>query len=202
MKNTENYIIFLFSIYNIVSFCCSKLLFTVSLALIIEASLEAYFQFWLQSNYSLPDILEIFVAKDFNLKHLVTFRTVSILLSFITITVSIVKIRFVIFSCPINNLQFNLLSNKEKNEALNPINMVILVLKVFMDLISRVLIFFIFMIVHDEGRFSPMRTLISFYTMVGIMTIFNIVFNERRNFCSVKYWLGECYILGLVTMML
>ena len=41
---------------------------TVSLALIIEASLEAYFQFWLQSNYSLPDV-------------------------FITIT-SIVKIRF------------------------------------------------------------------------------------------------------------
>ena len=65
---------------------------TVSLALIIEASLEAYFQFWLQSNYSLPDIL--FLAKDFDLEQLVTFRTVSILLSFITITVSIVKIRF------------------------------------------------------------------------------------------------------------
>ena len=66
---------------------------TVSLALIIEASLEAYFQFWLQSNYSLPDVL--FLAKDFGLEQLVTFRTVSILLSFITITVSIVKIRFI-----------------------------------------------------------------------------------------------------------
>ena len=75
--------------------------------------------------------------------------------------------------------------------------MIILVLKVLMDLVSRVLIFFIFMIVHNSdsnGQFSPMRTLTSFYTMVGIMTIFNIVFNERRNFCSVKYWLGECYI--------
>merc|ERR1719510_1980444 len=60
-----------------------------------------------------------------------------------------------------------------------------------MDLVSRVLIFFIFMIVHNsnKGQFSPMRILTSFYTMVGIMTIFNIVFNERRNFCSVKYWL-------------
>ena len=73
-------------------------------------------------------------------------------------------------------------------------------MKVMMDLVSRVLIFFIFMIVHNEGQFSPLRTLISFYTMVGIMTIFNIVFNERRNFCSVKYWLGECYILVLVMM--
>ena len=76
--------------------------------------------------------------------------------------------------------------------------MVILVLKVLMDLLSRVLIFFIFMIVHNananvynnDGRFSPMRTLTSFYTMVGIMIIFNVVFNERRNLCSVKYWLG------------
>merc|ERR1711884_870749 len=66
---------------------------------------------------------------------------------------------------------------------------VILVLKVPMDLVSRVLIFFTFMIVHHEGYFSPMRTLTSFYTMVGIMFIFNIFFNERGNFCSMKYWL-------------
>merc|ERR1719225_461866 len=58
-----------------------------------------------------------------------------------------------------------------------------------MDVVSRVLIFFIFMIVHSRGNFSPMRTLISFYTMVGIMLIFNMIFNERRNFCSSKYWL-------------
>ena len=68
---------------------------TVSLALIIEASLEAYFQFWLQSNYSLPDILAIDVT---DLEELVTFNTVSILLSFITITVSIVKIRYILIS--------------------------------------------------------------------------------------------------------
>ena len=92
--------------------------------------------------------------------------------------------------------------NKDKNEALAARNILILVLKVLMDLVSRVLIFFIFMIVHNNGQFSPMRTLTSFYTMVGIMTIFNIVFNERRNFCSAKYWLGECYILVLVMMML
>ena len=69
---------------------------SVSLALIIEASLEAYFQFWLQSNFSLPDILKEFLKfnEDFDYEQLVTYRTVSILLSFITITVSIVKIRF------------------------------------------------------------------------------------------------------------
>ena len=82
-------------------------------------------------------------------------------------------------------------------------NIVILVLKVLMDLLSRVLIFFTFMIVHNNGEFSPMRTLTSFYTVVGIMIIFNVIFNEkkrreekeRRNFCSIKYWIGEFYLV-------
>ena len=82
-------------------------------------------------------------------------------------------------------------SDNDKNEALAPLNVVILVLKVLMDLISRSLIFFTFMIVHNGGHFCPMRTLTSFYTMVGVMFIFNIFFNERRNVFSIKYWLGE-----------
>ena len=87
------------------------------------------------------------------------------------------------------------LSNNDKSGALDAKNIVILVLKVLMDLVSRVLIFFTFMIVHNGGHFSPMRTLTSFYTVVGIMFIFNIVFNERRNFCSIKYWLGEFLVV-------
>ena len=68
---------------------------TASLALVIEASLEAYFQFWLQSNYSLPDLLNV----EFNhLDELVTQRTGSILISFFTITVSIVRIRLNLIS--------------------------------------------------------------------------------------------------------
>jgi len=57
-----------------------------------------------------------------------------------------------------------------------------------MDLTSRVLIFFTFMIVQDNGNISPMRILTSFYTLVVIMFIFNIVFFKRRNFCSNGYW--------------
>ena len=69
-----------------------KVSITASLALIIEASLEAYFQFWLQSNFSLPDIE--FTTGQHYMEQLVTYRTFSILLSFGTIAVSIVKIRF------------------------------------------------------------------------------------------------------------
>ena len=80
---------------------------------------------------------------------------------------------------------------KDKNEALTTLNILVLVLKVLMDLVSRVLIFFTFMIVHNKGKFSPLTTLVSFYTMFAIMLVFNVVFNERRNLSSAKYWLGE-----------
>lgn len=60
-----------------------------------------------------------------------------------------------------------------------------------MDVFSKVIIFFIFMIVQNDGQFSPMTTLISFYIMVGIMILFNIVFNERKNIGCLKYWLGR-----------
>ena len=62
----------------------------MTLALIVEASLESYFQFWLQINYNLPDIFTD-IGK---IEELVTRRTLSIVVSFITITISIIKIRF------------------------------------------------------------------------------------------------------------
>ena len=46
---------------------------------------------------------------------------------------------------------------------------------------SQVSFYLNFLFVHNNGEFSPMRTLTSFYTVVGIMIIFNVVFNERRN---------------------
>ena len=68
----------------------------VTLALIIEASLESYFLFWLQSNYSLTNTLAL--AAEFKhiaqLTNLFSRQTFSILLSFITIIYSIIKIRF------------------------------------------------------------------------------------------------------------
>ena len=157
----------------------------MTLGLIIEASLESYFQFWLQSNYSLPD----FFSNIETIEELVTWRTMSIVFSFITITFSIYKIRFEFLNISIEIKVF--LSDKDKNEALAPTNIIVLVVKVLMDLVSRVLIFFAFMIVHNDGKFSPMRTLTSFYTMVAIMIIFNIVFNKSRDICSFKYWIGK-----------
>ena len=71
----------------------------------------------------------------------------------------------------------------------------VLALKVLMDIVSRVLIHFFSVIVEDDGKFSPWMTLISFYYLVGIMFIFHIFFNERRNYLSEKFWLGKFKII-------
>ena len=65
----------------------------MTVALIIEASMESYFMFWLQSNFSLPDILDIISFDNFELEHLLQIRIISIILSCITITVPIIKVR-------------------------------------------------------------------------------------------------------------
>ena len=64
----------------------------MTLALVIEASLESYYQFWTQINFNLPDIL--IILYEGNLEDLMKKRILSIVLSFITIIVSIIKIRF------------------------------------------------------------------------------------------------------------
>ena len=76
--------------FSLLTFLEIKSSFPVTLALIIEASMESYFQFWLQINYNLPDIFTD-IGK---IEKLVTWRILSIIFSFITITVSIIKIRF------------------------------------------------------------------------------------------------------------
>ena len=76
--------------------------------------------------------------------------------------------------------------NKNKNEALSALHIVLLIAKVFMEVLSKVLIFFCFMMVSNEGEFSPIQSLVGFYTTVLIMVVFNVVFNESQicfSFC-------------------
>ena len=98
----------------------------------------------------------------------------SILFSFLSIAYSYYNIR-----------------NKNKNEALSALHIVLLIAKVFMEALSKVLIFFSFMMVMNEGEFNPIHSLVGFYTTVLFMVIFNIVFNESKICFSLNYILGN-----------
>ena len=81
--------------------------------------------------------------------------------------------------------------NKNKNEALSALHIVILIAKVFMEVLSKVLIFFCFMMVAKKGEFSPIYSLVGFYTTVLIMVVFNVVFNESKICFSLNYIMGK-----------
>ena len=97
----------------------------------------------------------------------------SILFSFLSIAYSYYNIR-----------------NKNKNEALSALHIVLLIAKVFLEVLSKVLIFFCFMIVANNGEFDPIYSLVGFYTTVLIMVVFNIVFNESPICFSLSYIMG------------
>ena len=71
------------------------------LSLVIETALESNFQFWFQTQYILPavvtNILEYFNG-ELNITELINWRTLSIFLSFISISWTAVKIRQVFSS--------------------------------------------------------------------------------------------------------
>ena len=81
--------------------------------------------------------------------------------------------------------------NKNKNEALSKLHIVILIAKVLMDILSKVLIFFCFMMVTNNGKFSFFQSVAAFYTLVGIMIVFNTIFSENRIHLSLRYFIGK-----------
>ena len=60
-----------------------------------------------------------------------------------------------------------------------------------MEVLSKVLIFFCFMMVTNGGKFDPIYSLVGFYTTVLIMVVFNIVFNESKICLSLRYIMGN-----------
>ena len=98
----------------------------------------------------------------------------SILFSFLSIAYSYYNIR-----------------NKNKNEALSALHIVLLIAKVFMEVLFKVLIFFCFMMVTNKGEFNPIDSLVGFYTTVLIMVVFNIIFNESKICFSMNYIMGN-----------
>ena len=63
-------------------------------------------------------------------------------------------------------------------------------LKVILDCVSRILIFSSWMYVVNAGVFSSVYTLAAYYTVFGVLVIFNIITCNNREFSKAKYWIG------------
>ena len=147
----------------------------ITLSMAIEASMEACFQFWFQTNFVLPSVILGItdIGGPNQITDLVNFRLLSILLSFFTFAWSSFTIR-----------------NGEKRNAMNYKNFILLVVKIMMDSISRILLFSAWMYTSNNGQFSNWKTWIAFYTIFMVLVAFNINFSSTREFLSMRYWIG------------
>ena len=53
------------------------------------------------------------------------------------------------------------------------------------------------MFVRNEGVYSPLEVLVSYYAIFGVLLLFNIIFNYEPVKVKKYYWLGRwmCYWL-------
>jgi len=146
----------------------------VNNSLIIESSLESSFQFNFQTLYLLPTIILNFKLNGTNdLTDLVNWKLLSILLSFGTFAFTTYKIR-----------------NADKKDALTTNSLLVLILKIIFDSVSRILIFGIWMFVLNNGQFSTFYVVVGYYAAVLTLIIFNLVLNWEWELFSSRFWIG------------
>ena len=80
--------------------------------------------------------------------------------------------------------------NSDKKESLDTDSLVVLVLKIVFDSASRIVLFSCWLYIYNEGQFSTWIVFIAYYLVVSLLFIFNLIFNDTRDFSSLTYWIG------------
>ena len=63
-------------------------------------------------------------------------------------------------------------------------------LKTIFATISRVTLFSAWLYVTNEGKFSSLKTLMGYYSIVLALVIFHLIFNNKRPSYSSAYYIG------------
>jgi hypothetical protein len=150
-----------------------------SLHRMVEVSAEASFQFYLQTQLILPQMILVVVNAYNNSEvsfreQLVNLRFLSILSSFAVLSISYYTIK-----------------NMSKKEALTGKSGLIIFLKTTAEALIRITLFGMFIYLTDpEGRFNTVLVVGLYYGHVLLLFLFNIIFNTSAPKCNVKYFLG------------
>ena len=71
------------------------------------------------------------------------------------------------------------------------VNSLLLMARIFFNVLFRLMIFSTWLYIDKKGNFCSMTVLITFYIFLGILVVFNIVFNESTKFLTCSYWIGK-----------
>ena len=91
----------------------------------------------------------------------------------------------------INALYTFLFRNRAKQSSLTFVNLVFILMKTMFDCIARILIYSSWMYVTNDGQFSSSKTVQAYYTTIALLIVFNTLFNDNRDYCRVKTWIGK-----------
>ena len=69
--------------------------------------------------------------------------------------------------------------NNSKKESLTIVHLVVLVVKISFDSVSRILLFSSWLYVTNDGQFDTWTVTIAYYTVVGLMFSFNLIFHKN-----------------------
>ena len=69
-------------------------------------------------------------------------------------------------------------------------NLVLLLIKIMLDVVSRILIFSAWMYTDNDGQFCTSRTIIFFYGTFLLIFIFNYIFDSNGKIFSTGKWIG------------
>lgn len=67
-------------------------------------------------------------------------------------------------------------------------------LKTIFDSISRIVLFSTWLYVVNKGQFSSAKTAFAYYSTAVVLMLFNAIFNNNRQHCSSKNWIGTINI--------
>ena len=70
--------------------------------------------------------------------------------------------------------------NNSKKESLTIVHLVVLVVKISFDSVSRILMFSSWLYVTNDGQFDTWTVTIAYYAVVVLMFIFNLIFHKKN----------------------
>ena len=86
--------------------------------------------------------------------------------------------------------------NLHKRHALGWIHIGCLVFKIFNDCVGKSLLAFSFLYSVNNGKFSTLWTLGTFYCITAIMMVFHTIFSNvpPSELRSLRHWIGEIHL--------
>ena len=87
--------------------------------------------------------------------------------------------------------------NRAKRNSFTILNLVSLLLKTTLDCVARIVLFGTWLYIHNEGKFSSVKTTIAYYSTLMVLVLFNALFTKSKKNVTRRNMTGNYYMTRL-----